>query len=147
MPSTSTGVPNTGISAKAALAKAAPVKMEGLARMSAPISGCTIMVDTSTSPVSRQMTPVDQNAPVMEMSAWSAGFFVLAAAATMGAVPSPDSLENRPRAQPNCRAITMPEPTAPPKAAFGVKAPSRISPTASPSTGAFMPMMTRQPSA
>ncbi len=49
------------------------------------------------------MTPVDQNAPVMEMSAWSAGFFVLAAAATMGAVPSPDSLENRPRAQPNCR--------------------------------------------
>ena len=33
------------------------------------------------------------------------------------------------------------------EAAFGVKAHSRISPTASPSTGAFMPMMTRQPSA
>ena len=75
------------------------------------------MVGHKHKPREQQMTPVDQNAPVMEMSAWSAGFFVLAAAATMGAVPSPDSLENRPRAQPNCRAITMPEPTAPPKAA------------------------------
>ena len=93
------------------------------------------------------MTPVDQKAPVMEMSAWSAGLRVLAAAATMGAVPRPLSLENSPRAQPNCRAMIMPEPTAPPKAAFAVKAHSRMSPTAWPSTGAFMAMMTRQPRA
>ena len=105
------------------------------------------MVDTSTKPVSRQMTPVDQKAPVMEMSACSAGLRVLAAAATMGAVPRPLSLENKPRAQPNCRAMIMPEPTAPPKAALGVKAHSRISPTASPSTEPFMIMMTTQPSA
>ena len=113
--------------------------------MSAPISGCTIMVDTSTSPVSRQMTPVDQNAPVMEMSAWSAGFFVLAAAATMGAVASPDSLENRPRAQPNCRASMRPDPSAPPKAALAVKALSTMRQNAGQTSSQFMPRMTTQP--
>ena len=65
------------------------------------MSGWLSIVETSTMPVSRQMTTVDQNVPVMAMSACSAGFLVLAAAATMGAVPKPDSLENKPRAQPN----------------------------------------------
>ncbi len=46
------------------------------------------------------------------MSAWRAGLRVLAAAATIGAVPRPDSLENSPRAHPYCKAIMMPLPTA-----------------------------------
>ena len=59
------------------------------------------MVETSTTPVSRQMTTVDQKVPVMAISACSEGLAERAAAATMGAEPRPDSLENKPRAQPN----------------------------------------------
>ena len=44
----------------------------------------------------------------------------------MGADPRPDSLENRPRAQPNWSAIIRPDPTAPPNAALGVKAHSKV---------------------
>ena len=90
------------------------------------------MVDTSTMPVIRQITTVDQNVPVEATSAWRAGFLVDAAAATIGAVPKPDSFENRPRAQPYWRATMMPLPTAPPKAAFAVNAHSRISSRAAP---------------
>ena len=109
--------------------------------------GFAIMVDTSTMPVSAQMTTVDQNVPVMATSACSAGLRVLAAAATMGAEPRPDSLENRPRAQPNCRAVMTPLPTAPPNAALPVKAVSKMRPMASPSTGALSARMTMQPPA
>ena len=109
--------------------------------------GFAIMVDTSTMPVSAQMTTVDQNVPVMAMSACSAGLRVLAAAATMGADPRPDSLEKSPRAQPNCRAIMMPLPTAPPNAALPVNAHWKMSATASPTTGALSARMTRQPPA
>ena len=98
-------------------------------------------------PVSAQMTTVDQNVPVMAMSACSAGLRVFAAAAMMGAEPRPDSLENRPRAQPNCRAIMMPLPTAPPNAAFGVKAHSKMRQMAGHTYSQFMPMMTMQPHA
>ena len=98
-------------------------------------------------PVSAQMTTVDQNVPVMAISACSAGFFVLAAAAMMGAEPRPDSLENRPRAQPNCSAIRRPEPTAPPNAAFGVKAHSKMRPIALPRAGAFISRITMHPPA
>ena len=38
--------------------------------------------------------------PVEDTSAWRTGFFVCAAAATIGALPSPDSFEKRPRAMP-----------------------------------------------
>lgn len=55
--------------------------------------------------VIRHITTVDQKVPVEAMSAWRAGLRVLAAAATMGAVPRPDSLENSPRAHPYCKAI------------------------------------------
>ena len=109
--------------------------------------GFASMVDTSTTPVSAQMTTVDQNVPVMATSACCAGLRVEAAEATMGADPKPDSLENKPRAQPNCRAIMSPEPTAPPNAAFGVKAHSKMRPTASPSSGPFSTRMTTHPPA
>src|SRR5262245_56250497 len=55
---------------------------------------------TTTSPVIAQTTTVSQKVPVEETSAWRTGFVVWAAAATMGALPSPDSLENSPRATP-----------------------------------------------
>ena len=109
--------------------------------------GFAIIVDTSTMPVSAQMTTVSQNVPVMDTSAWRAGLRVEAADATMGAEPRPDSLENRPRAQPNCSAIMMPEPTAPPNAAFEVNAHSRIRPSASPTSAQLNARMTRQPPA
>ena len=57
------------------------------------------------------MTTVSQKVPVMDTSAWRAGLRVAAAEATMGAEPRPDSLENRPRAQPNCSASIRPLPT------------------------------------
>ena len=53
-----------------------------------------------TSPVSAHITTVSQNVPVDDTKAWRTGFFVRAAAATIGAEPSPDSLLNRPRAMP-----------------------------------------------
>ena len=82
--------------------------------------------ETMTKAVTKQMTTVHQNGPVMDTSAWRAGFFDSAAALMSGAVPKPASLENRPRAQPNCSATMMPLPTAPPNAARGVKAHSKI---------------------
>ena len=114
--------------AKAALARSAPWESEPLVT----ISGCASIVLTRTTPVIRQMTTVDQNVPVDATSAWRAGFLVEAAAATMGAVPRPDSLEKRPRAQPNCSAQMMPLPSAPPKTALPVNAHSKIIPRAGP---------------
>jgi len=55
---------------------------------------------TMTSPVSAQITTVSQNVAVLDTSACLTGLRVCAAAATIGAEPSPDSLENRPRAMP-----------------------------------------------
>ena len=66
----------------------------------------------------------------MEMSPCSAGSFVFAAAAAIGAEPRPDSFENTPRAIPFCIAIMTVEPAKPPAAAVPVKALSRISATA-----------------
>ena len=111
------------------------------------MSGFASIVETSTMPVSAQMTTVDQNVPVIATSACCAGLRVEAAEATMGAEPRPDSLENRPRAQPNCSAIMRPEPTAPPNAAFGVKAHSKIRQMAGHTNSQFMPMITMQPHA
>ena len=55
---------------------------------------------TTTIPVIAQTTTVSQNVPVDDTSAWRTGFFVCAAAATIGALPSPDSFEKSPRAMP-----------------------------------------------
>ncbi len=88
----STG-PKTGILAKADLVRAAPVRpprSEGFSMISL----------TSTRPVRAQITTVSQNVPVADTSACLIGLRVCAAAATMGADPSPDSLEKSPRAIP-----------------------------------------------
>ena len=69
---------------------------------------------------------------------------MVAEEATSGAEPRPDSLEKMPRLKPNCRARVMVEPTAPPAAPAGVKAPTMIWRIASPRNWPFMPMMIRQ---
>ncbi len=122
MPSISTGVPMWGMVANTAFASVAPL----VTPASSMSVGLAHSEDTMTSAETRQMTTVHQNGPVMATSAWRAGFFDSAAALMSGAVPRPASLENRPRAQPNCSATMMPLPTAPPNAAFGVKAHSKM---------------------
>ena len=105
------------------------------------------MVDTSTMPVSAQMTTVSQKVPVMDTSAWRAGLRVEAAEATMGAEPRPDSLENRPRAQPNCSAIMRPAPTAPPNGGLRREGALEDKRDGRPHVFQFSPMMTMQPHA
>ena len=69
---------------------------------------------------------VSQKVPVDETRAWRTGLRVCAAAATIGAEPRPDSLENRPRAIPYRAAIINVLPAKPPPAARVVKADSKI---------------------
>ena len=88
-PTVRTSGPTTGRSAKAALVRAAP-----------PRPFCHSPDCTTTRPVMAQTTTVSQNVPVELTRAWRTGFLVMAAAATIGALPSPDSLENSPRATP-----------------------------------------------
>ena len=73
-------------------------------------------------PVMAQTTTVSQKVPVDDTSAWRTGFFVCAAAATIGALPSPDSFENSPRAMPKRIACMIPAPRKPPTAAWPVNA-------------------------
>ena len=82
---------------------------------------------TSARPVIVQMMIVSMNVPVIEMRPCSAGHFVFAAAAAIGAEPRPDSLEKTPRAMPFCIAIMIVEPAKPPTAAWPVNASSRMS--------------------
>ena len=82
---------------------------------------------TTTRPVIAQTTTVSQKVPVEETSAWRTGFFVIAAAATIGALPRPDSFEKRPRATPNRIASFIPAPRKPPMAACPLNALERIS--------------------
>ena len=53
---------------------------------------------------------------------FSCGIGVAAAAAAMGALPRPDSLENKPRLTPDWMVLLMMAPTKPPVAAVGEKA-------------------------
>ena len=85
---------------------------------------------TRTRPVKVQMMMVSMKVPVMEMRPCSAGHFVLAAAATIGALPRPDSLEKTPRATPLRIATSTVAPRKPPAAAVGVKALTMICSTA-----------------
>ena len=87
-------------------------------------------VTTSVRPVSVQIMMVSIKVPVIEIRPCSAGHFVLAAAATIGAEPRPDSLENTPRATPFLIAIMTVAPRKPPVAAVVVKALSKIMETA-----------------
>ena len=70
-----------------------------------------------------------------------------AADATMGAEPRPDSLENRPRAQPNWMAAMTPEPSRPPNAERGSKAAVKMSLMAGHTKSQFIPMIMIQPHA
>ena len=70
------------------------------APLSKVMSGYANTLLTITIPVMAQMTTVSQNVPVLDTKAWRTGLRVCAAAATMGAEPSPDSLLKRPRAMP-----------------------------------------------
>ena len=90
-----------------------------------------MMLDTMTSPVMAQMMTVSQNVPVEETKAWRTGFFVCAAAATMGAEPIPDSLEKSPRAIPYRAATISTVPAVPPPTAFSENASWKISDIAS----------------
>ena len=72
-----------------------------------------------------QIMMVSIKVPVMEISPCSAGHFVFAAAATIGALPRPDSLENKPRAIPLRIANIIVAPKKPPVAAVPVKASCR----------------------
>ena len=86
--------------------------------------GFASMVDTSTMPVDAQMTTVDQNVPVMATSACCGRVARLGGGRGHDRAPTPGPTRWRtsPRAQPNCRAIMMPLPTAPPNAALPVNA-------------------------
>ena len=84
------------------------------------------MLLTMTRPVRAQMTTVSQKVPVLETKACRTGLRVCAVAATMGPLPMPLSLENKPRAKPYRAAIISVEPTKPPPAASGLKADSTM---------------------
>ena len=58
-------------------------------------------VNTNTIPVIVQTMMVSKNVPVMEIKPWRTGSRVCAAAAAIGALPKPDSLEKIPRATPD----------------------------------------------
>ena len=77
---------------------------------------------TMESPVSVQMMMVSMKVPVIEIRPCSAGHLVLAAAATIGAEPRPDSLENTPLAIPFLIASITVAPRKPPAAALPEKA-------------------------
>ncbi len=65
---------------------------------------------------------VSMNVPVIETRPCSTGSSVFAAAAAIGAEPSPDSFEKIPRATPAWIAVITVAPAKPPVAAFPVKA-------------------------
>ena len=80
----------------------------------------------------------------MEISPCSAGSFVFAAAAAIGAEPRPDSFEKTPRAMPFCIAIMTVEPAKPPAAAVPVNALSKISAIAAGISAACIRMIPAQ---
>ena len=96
---------------------------------SSPREGSQVPPITMTSPVIVQITMVSIKVPVMHTSPWRTGSLVLAAAAAMGAEPSPASLLKIPRAMPFCMAIKI-DPTTPPVTAAGLKAARTIVSTA-----------------
>ena len=73
-----------------------------------------IFASTRDKPVRVQMMIVSIKVPVIEIKPCSAAHLVLAAAATIGAEPKPDSLENTPRATPLRIASITVAPRKPP---------------------------------
>ena len=88
-------------------------------------STCHAPVITIASPVIVHIIIVSINVPVIDTNPCLTGSFVLAAAAAIGAEPSPDSLEKIPLAIPLCIATIM-LPTTPPVTALGLNAPLTI---------------------
>ena len=80
-----------------------------------------VPVMTIESPVIVQITIVSINVPVIDTSPCLAGSLVCAAAAAIGALPSPDSFEKIPLAIPFCIAPII-LPIAPPASALPVNA-------------------------
>ena len=109
------------------------------------MSGKASMLLTITIPVIAQITTVSQNVPVLDTRAWRTGFLVFAAAATIGAEPSPDSLLKSPLAIPYLAAIIIPAPTNPPPAASGLKAETTMSLIAGHTNSEFIHSMTIHP--
>ena len=79
-------------------------------------------VSTKVRPVIVQIIMVSKKVPVIEISPCFTQESVFAAAAAIGALPKPDSLENTPRATPLWIASITVAPKKPPVAAVGVKA-------------------------
>ena len=100
---------------------------------------------TMESPVIVQITIVSINVPVIDTSPWRAGSLVIAAAAAMGALPSPDSLEKIPLATPFCMATTI-DPITPPARALPVNADFTME-TSAPGTAGRLVTMIITPSA
>ena len=98
-----------------------------------------------TRPVIAHTTTVSQNVPVLETKACRTGSLVCAAAATIGALPSPDSFEKSPRAIPKRMASAIPAPTKPPTAACPVKADEMIRDKVEGILSQFEPSRIRQP--
>ena len=87
-------------------------------------------------------TRVSMNVPSIAMMPCRTGLLVCAAAWAMAAEPSPDSLENTPRATPNRIAAATAAPANPPVAAAGVKAWVKINPNAAGTSTMLMRTMT-----
>ena len=85
-------------------------------------------VTINVNPVNVQMTKLSINVPVIETNPCSAAHSVFAAAAAIGALPSPASFEKTPRATPLRMAIDTVAPANPPTAAIGVNALLKINP-------------------
>ena len=98
----------------------------------APTSNTPVLplVNTITSPVIVQISIVSKNVPVIEIKPCLAGKFVFAAAAAIGALPSPDSFENTPLAIPFLSATETVTPAIAPPTALGLKALVIIKPKA-----------------
>ena len=79
-------------------------------------------VTTIASPVAAHTTKVSMNTPSMDTSPWRAGSRVFAAAAAIGAEPSPASFENTPRPTPARTTSPRVSPRIAPLAAEGSKA-------------------------
>ena len=98
----------------------------------APTSNTPVvpLVNTITIPVIVQIIIVSKNVPVIDISPCLAGELVFAAAAAIGALPSPASFENTPLATPLLIIEVIATPKSPPPTAFVVNADLNISPTA-----------------
>ncbi len=108
-----------------------------------PLLQAPVMMIKRAVRVQTQM--VSMKVPSIPTTPCRTGSWVRAAAWAMGALPSPASLENTPRATPNRRTWAMAAPVNPPVAAVPVNASVKIMPKADATCSMFKPMMIRAP--